>query len=477
MSTPRSPRDRREPSLGAPDTPSMTTVVAPAPRPLIPSSSPRPTSRRVATTRTIPSSLLASPPVTAPVLLVSEPTLSAYAPPLADSEAAAPQSASSPALSQPATEPAPSQPASEPAPLQPATEPIPARLTAAPAPAQSPYAPTRPAANRRGARPLTVQTEGLGPVRVRRITLGGVAASADRLRSLPDPDGAALVDALIAQATTREGAPLDSHALDGLSEQDRRAIATAMLTLEGIKAGGEESPEDPRAMLARRYHEIVGTSPSVPAAHDSSDEPEADATVGLGVSGQRAHDFAGATRPGDSPGIAPTSTLPAADDPTQIALFEPPAVAPRPAPEPVRPASAVRATVVTDKLSARVDDLVRRVEPLETGENTRQALMSASATMDRRVNAVETSARRLRWAAGIALAAVLLASAAMTWVMTSKLSTTRAALAEVQARADRQDRTIEELKRSAGARPTGVAEAPRAAKKKDAPRAGKSSNR
>jgi hypothetical protein len=120
----------------------------------------------------------------------------------------------------------------------------------------------------RSDRTITVETAELGPVRVRRLSLGGMARIAERLRAEGNDNEIALGDALVAEVIVAgmEGDPLpgdnepdpfDTARLALLSEQDRRSIAAAVLTLEGVKAAGDDIVEDPRSVLARRYSHVL----------------------------------------------------------------------------------------------------------------------------------------------------------------------------------------------------------------------------
>ncbi|MEK9719825.1 MAG: hypothetical protein VW257_01975 [Quisquiliibacterium sp.] len=122
--------------------------------------------------------------------------------------------------------------------------------------------------NPRPERTITVETAELGPVRVRRLSLGGMARIAERLRADGNDDEIALGDALVAEVIVAgmqndplpddQGPdPFDNARLALLSEQDRRSIAAAVLTLEGVKAAGDDIFEDPRSALARRYSHVL----------------------------------------------------------------------------------------------------------------------------------------------------------------------------------------------------------------------------
>jgi len=168
----------------------------------------------------------------------------------------------------------------------------------------------------RSDRTITVETAELGPVRVRRLSLGGMARIAERLRAEGNDNEIALGDALVAEVIVAgmEGDPLpgehepdpfDTARLALLSEQDRRSIAAAVLTLEGVKAAGDDVVEDPRSVLARRYSHVL----------DLGSRPEHTATARLLVADER----------------LPGAPAESAESHPQIALFEgmiPPAATP-----------------------------------------------------------------------------------------------------------------------------------------------------
>jgi hypothetical protein len=136
-------------------------------------------------------------------------------------------------------------------------------------------------------RTITVETSELGPVRVRRLSLGGMARIAERLRAEGQHDEIALGDALVTEVLVAgmEGDPVpgeqppdafDHARLALLSQEDRRSIAAAVLTLEGIKATGDGVLEDPRSVLARRYSHVLETGRAVDRESLPVDEAFAD---------------------------------------------------------------------------------------------------------------------------------------------------------------------------------------------------------
>ena len=189
------------------------------------------------------------------------------------------------------------------------------------------------ASTRRQERTITVDTQALGAIRVRRISLGGMARIAERMRAEGSHDETALGEALVAEVVVaglegRGGAGTGEAADDAsgaagedlaarlarLSDEDRRSIAAAVLTLEGVKGAGDGVFEDPRATLARRYSHVLETRRD----HETPAQAAPDSGAGHG------------------PAAAPQGEDPGAG---QIALFEN-LQPPRPPPPPRRaPAS------------------------------------------------------------------------------------------------------------------------------------------
>ncbi|MCL4746921.1 MAG: hypothetical protein KJZ83_16125 [Burkholderiaceae bacterium] len=144
-------------------------------------------------------------------------------------------------------------------------------------------------------RTISVETS-LGTLVVRRVSLGALARIARRLNATGSRDEAALLDALVREVvgerrriegeTHQPSQTLPAGRFASLVDEDRRSIAAAVLTLEGIKAAGEGLVDDPRDLLVRRYAPMLDTdAPVFPApiasgeAHPGGVAPTGDGTV------------------------------------------------------------------------------------------------------------------------------------------------------------------------------------------------------
>jgi len=276
------------------------------------------------------------------------------------------------------------------------------------------------ASSRRQERTIIVETGELGPVRVRRLSLGGMARIAERLRAEGMHDDAALGEALVAEVVVasldqddtgdaRSPDPFDTARLALLSEDDRRSIAAAVLTLEGVKAAGDGVVEDPRTTLARRYSHVLDTKQSadlgdaaLPAAHAM---PGDDLAAGSAAGGNAVE--------------APATP--------QFALFEgliaPPgataAASPAAASDAARagPATA-RSGAAWERERARLQADVADLEALLAQQaQQREALESSVATATGRERDALHWARRYRFAAGGLLAVLVVAlGAQFAWI-------------------------------------------------------------
>lgn len=283
-------------------------------------------------------------------------------------------------------------------------------------------------------RTITVETGGLGAVRVRRMSLGGIARIAQRLRDEGVHDDAALGEALVSEVVIAgigspgdesggAPAPVDAARLALLSDEDRRSIAAAVLTLEGVKATGDDVREDPRTILARRFARVLDTRSAIPV--DEADA--AAATVGA-------------------------TAVPAAS--AQFPLFEglrpPPdaasASAP-PAPDAARQAPPSRAW---ERERARLEADVADLEALLAQQaEQRETLEAREAAAGERAQAAERAARRYRLLAGGVLALlVVVLGAQFAWIgmLRNDLAEQRA---EFDERLRAQQQALEQAKRTA----------------------------
>ncbi len=117
-------------------------------------------------------------------------------------------------------------------------------------------------------RTISVETS-QGTLVVRRVSLGALARIAQRLTTTGSRDEPALLDALVREVVgERRRVEGESHQptltlpaerFASLGDEDRRSIAAAVLTLEGVKAAGEGLVDDPRDLLVRRYGAMLDT--------------------------------------------------------------------------------------------------------------------------------------------------------------------------------------------------------------------------
>lgn len=283
-------------------------------------------------------------------------------------------------------------------------------------------------------RTITVETGGLGAVRVRRMSLGGIARIAERLRHEGVHDEAALGEALVCEVVIAgigapgdeaggAPAPVDADRLALLSDEDRRSIAAAVLTLEGVKATGDDVREDPRTILARRFARVLDTRSAMPV-------DEADAAAA-------------------APGAA---AEPAAS--AQIPLFEgllhppdPATASAPPAPEAARQALPSRAW---ERERARLEADVADLEALLAQQaEQREALEAREAAAGERARAAERGARRYRLLAGALLAVlVVVLGAQFAWIgmLRNDLAEQRA---EFDERLRAQQQALEQARRTA----------------------------
>ncbi len=311
---------------------------------------------------------------------------------------------------------------------------------------------------RRQERTITVETEALGVVRVRRVSLGGMARIAERMRAEGSHDETALGEALVAEvvvagledrgaALTGEGSAATGQGADGaasaadedlgarlarLSDEDRRSIAAAVLTLEGVKGAGDGVLEDPRATLARRYSHVLETQrhhgPSTQAAADPGADPAGPVP----------------TREGEDPEVG------------QIALFQnlqpprPATGATPPAGEPARATPSARPPPAWERERASLQADVADLEALLAQHaGQREALESSVAAAGEQVRAAQQVARRQRWLAAAALALVVVVSGAQfIWIGVLRRDVAEQR-AQFEARLQTQQLALEEAQRAA----------------------------
>lgn len=315
-------------------------------------------------------------------------------------------------------------------------------------------APTRQRHAARGSgrqRAIAVETEGLGLVKVRRVSLGGFARCADRLRAEGRSDDDALVDALIDEVVTMGGDAAgespDPERLGQLTDTDRRSIAAAVLTLEGVKAAGEGVLQDPLVSLAERYGPMVGLGDharALPSALQESDDP------------------AGTPDPGFSlPGEAASAALAGAPEP-QIPLFDRTVLPPTPEhrlPEDAAPAAPTRAArAAAEQSKTRFQQLLdAQNQALLELEGEHRALVAEAAALSDRADRAERAARRHRWVTGAAVAAALLI------VIAQAVSGIRAerrleeAIGQLESKLQRQGEALGELRAAAARNERGAA--------------------
>ncbi len=292
-------------------------------------------------------------------------------------------------------------------------------------------------------RTITVETEALGAVKVRRISLGGMARIAERMRAEGSHDETALGEALVAEVVVaglddegeraHERGPdeaLDER-LARLSDEDRRSIAAAVLTLEGVKGTGDGVLEDPRATLARRYSRVLETQRH--RAHSGVPPADGDADPGAprgGTDGER--------------GVA------------QIALFED-LLAPTPAPlaaaapgEPARAPAATRSPAAWERERATLQADIADLEALLAQQaEQRETLEASVAAAGEQVRAAQRTARLQRWLAAASLALVVVVGGAQfAWIgmLRNDIAEQRA---QFEARLQAQQKALEDAQRDA----------------------------
>jgi hypothetical protein len=301
------------------------------------------------------------------------------------------------------------------------------------------------ASTRRQERTITVDTQALGAIRVRRISLGGMARIAERMRAEGSHDETALGEALVAEVVVaglegRGGAGTGEAADDAsgaagedlaarlarLSDEDRRSIAAAVLTLEGVKGAGDGVFEDPRATLARRYSHVLETRRD----HETPAQAAPDSGAGHG------------------PAAAPQGEDPGAG---QIALFEnlqPPR--PPPAGEPARAAPSARAPQAWESERASLQAEVADLEALLARQaEQRDALEASVGAAGEQVRDAQRVARGQRWLAAAALAlVVVVAGAQFIWIGVLRRDVAEQR-AQFEARLQTQQQALEEAQRAA----------------------------
>jgi len=285
--------------------------------------------------------------------------------------------------------------------------------TVQPADPSASAAPPPPAAPGRRERSITVETEGLGQLKVRRVSLGGIARCADRLRAGASTDDDALLDALITEVAGLGGESgtgwrrrLGAEQIGRLTDTDRRSIAAAVLTLEGVKAAGEGVVRDPLASLADRYGPMVGLGerarrPAAPIELDPT-PPAAEEASGPQVPAGHLHE-----QGGDAAGTAGAEPQIPLFDPAQV----PPANAHRlPEHDAVAAPGTRAARAAAEKARAHIEhELDAQQHALLGVADDHRALAAEVAALAARAERAETAARRNRWMAvgAVAVAAVL----------------------------------------------------------------------
>jgi hypothetical protein len=397
---------------------------------------------------------------------------------------------------------APSRPKAEATPDAPpeaaAGEPPPVAGAEAPEPAARPAPPPS-----RRERSITVETEALGLLRVRRVSLGGIARTAERLRSAGTGDDHALVDALIAEVAAAgdgAGGPRRRIAADQvakLTDTDRRSIAAAVLTLEGVKAAGEGVVEDPLASLVLRYGPVVGVGEHARRPRPVLDEPAADPHATEAAppperpgSGDDQAELPDEAAPLEAGAHGPEHELPGehhaavaiqGSEP-QIPLFDPGQVPPGVAhrlPEREAPSAAeARASRAAER--ARIEELIDAQHRTVLGVADEQhALAAEVAALAQRAERAEADARRNRWLAIGAVAAAAVLSAGQALWFSSARTTLADEQQQLRARVDQQAAELRDL-RAATARadrpatsraPAPAASAPAKARKDSGARA------
>jgi hypothetical protein len=368
--------------------------------------------------------------------------------------------------------------------------------------ASAPAARSAPPPSRRE-RSIAVETEALGLLRVRRVSLGGIARTAERLRSAGTGDDHALVDALIAEvATSGDGAggPRRRIAADQvakLTDTDRRSIAAAVLTLEGVKAAGEGVVEDPLASLVLRYGPVVGVGEHArrtkPVLEDTPSDPPASEVVPAPQHPEGLDDQAELPDQAALPeagGHGEEHRLPgeqhavvtAQGSEPQIPLFDPGQVPPGVAhrlPEREAPSAAeARASRAAER--ARIEEMIDAQHRTVLGVADEQhALAAEVAALAQRAERAEADSRRNRWLAAGAIGAAVALSAAQALWFASASSRLADEQQQLRARLDQQAAEIRDL-RAAAARadrpatsraPAPAATAPAKARKDSGARA------
>jgi len=296
---------------------------------------------------------------------------------------------------------------------------------------RSPFAGSPAPRGSRRERAIAVETEGLGLVKVRRVSLGGIARCADRLREAGPVAVAsddALVDALIEEVLTVGDGPrrrADTEQLGRLSDDDRRSIAAAVLTLEGVKAAGDGVLQDPLVSLVTRYGPVVGVGERarrVPAslalmpettvgrepARPTPGEPTRAAAGDLPPDRAAAHDFS-------LPEDIQAARLATTPEP-QIPLFDSGELPP-PLPEPRLPPDGVAAPAATRAARVQADQSRDRLHQLIDAQHHalidvsdgQRALAAEVEALTARLAQSDAAARRLRLFAGASAGAAAIA--------------------------------------------------------------------
>lgn len=331
--------------------------------------------------------------------------------------------------------------------------------TTAPTDPIAPIAPTAPIARARGAPPallqparpagrrersITVETEALGLVKVRRVSLGGIARCADRLRADRSTDDDALVDALIGEVATigtgAGGRRPDAAQIGRLSDSDRSSIAAAVLTLEGVKAAGEGVLQNPLTSLVQRYGPVVGLR----------DRRRPPASLILADAAPNAAQVAEYSLPGHAESVAI-----AAEPEPQIPLFDgaqlPPAPHHRlPDHDAGAPAPARAARVAAERSLAHFQELLdaQQHRLLEVADEHR-ALTAEVAALAARAERAETRARRSRWAAAAVLGIALLLTLAQAMLVSRSEQRLAAEQQRLRTQVLQQGEALKELRNAA----------------------------
>lgn len=303
--------------------------------------------------------------------------------------------------------------------------------------------PTRPAGRRE--RSITVETEALGLVKVRRVSLGGIARCADRLRADRSTDDDALVDALIVEVATigtgaGAGRRPDAAQIGRLSDSDRSSIAAAVLTLEGVKAAGEGVLQNPLTSLVQRYGPVVGLR----------DRRRPPTSLILADAVPNATPAAEYSLPGHAESVAI-----AAEPEPQIPLFDgaqlPPAPHHRLPDQDAGDAAPTRAArVAAERSLAHFQELLdaQQHRLLEVADEHR-ALTAEVAALAARAERAEVRARRSRWVAAAVLGVALVLTLAQAILVARTERRLAAEQQQLRTQVLQQGEALKELRNAA----------------------------